>query len=122
MKKINVINKLDSLNNKFFKKLNDNSMRENEYYAGKPLLKHDLKTAKDEWYHEATKKFKQGDLVTATSNHPGWGDYQERLLGGIVLDTNGEAPSLGTWSQPFYKVLWPYGLIEDIPGDWISIC
>ncbi len=81
-----------------------------------------LSKEKDEWYHGLTKRFSKGDLVRATTNHPGWGDYKDRLLGGIVLDTDGEAPSWGTWSRPFYKVLWPYGLVEDVPDDWISKC
>jgi hypothetical protein len=65
-------------------------------------------------------RFKLGDLVTATSNHPGWSDDQDKLTGGIVIDTDSPAPSHGMWSRKFYKVLWPYDLVEDVPDDWIS--
>ena len=116
-KKPNDIKQLDALSKlelrdktefkKYFEQLN------------KPI---DTSTEKDQSYYGVIKRFSKGDLVRANTNHPGWGDYKDRLLGGIVLDTDGEAPSWGTWSRPFYKVLWPYGLVEDVPDDWISKC
>lgn len=129
-KKTNSINKLDALSKlelqdkseykEYISKL-DSCDSDYLNLLSKSHIAHKNKLKKDEWFH-GVKRFKTGDLVRATSNHPGWGDYKDRLLGGIVLDTDGEAPSWGTWSRPFYKVLWPYGLVEDVPDDWISEC
>ena len=77
---------------------------------------------KDEWYQGVNKRFNRGDLVQATTAHPGSVDYQGQLLGGIVICTDAQGPSWGEWSRPFYKVLWPNGLVEDCPDDWLDIC
>ena len=77
---------------------------------------------KDEWYQGVDKRFSRGDLVQASTTHPGSVDYQGQLLGGIVICTDAQGPSWGEWSRPFYKVLWPNGLVEDCPDDWIEFC
>ena len=77
---------------------------------------------KDEWYQGVNKRFNRGDLVQAATAHPGSADYEGQLLGGIVICTDAQGPSWGEWSRPFYKVLWPNGLVEDCPDDWLDIC